>query len=335
MKDDNAMLRSTDGRKMALAGVTARGRLRGLLFELDVEQRWRNPVERNIEAVYTFPLPLDAVLLDLTIEIGGRKLSAAVVEKRTSERRYEEAIDAGDSAILLERADDGLYTLNLGNLMAGETAVVRYRYAQLLSFAHGSVRLAVPTVIAPRYGDASRAGLAPQQIPTNDLAVAYPFALSVDLAGEIAAATLSSPSHAISTERLADGVRVSIARTACLDRDFVLELGGLAGRTLATVARDGEGHVALASFCAPTPRGADERPLRVKLLVDCSGSMNGDSIGAARRALHRVLAGLEPADRFSFTRFGSDVVHETDGMLAADAAGIRVASERLARTIAR
>lgn len=121
MRDDNAMLRSTDGRKMALAGVaTARGRLRGLLFELDVEQRWRNPVERNIEAVYTFPLPLDAVLLDLTIEIGGRKLSAAVVEKRTSERRYEEAIDAGDSAILLERADDGLYTLNLGNLMAGK-----------------------------------------------------------------------------------------------------------------------------------------------------------------------------------------------------------------------
>ena len=85
--------------------------------------------------------------------------SAVVVEKKEAEGRYEKAIDQGDSAIMLERAGDGLCTLNLGNLMAGESATIRYRYAQLLRYEHGSVRIAVPTVIAPRYGDPAAAGL--------------------------------------------------------------------------------------------------------------------------------------------------------------------------------
>ena len=100
--------------------------------------------------------------------------SAVVVEKKEAEGRYEKAIDRGDSAIMLERAGDGLCTLNLGNLMAGESATIRYRYAQLLRYEHGSVRIAVPTVIAPRYGDPAAAGLEPHQVPATDLARRVP-----------------------------------------------------------------------------------------------------------------------------------------------------------------
>jgi Ca-activated chloride channel family protein len=213
--------------------------------------------------------------------------------------------------------------------MAGESATIRYRYAQLLRYEHGSVRIAVPTVIAPRYGDPAAAGLEPHQVPVTDLAVAYPFELSIDLAGDIAAGALASPSHPIATKRTEEGVRVTLARGACLDRDFVLNVGGLAGRSLAVVARDGEGYVALASFLADVPRDASALPFRLKLLVDCSGSMAGNSIEAARGALHRILASLTPADRFAFSRFGSTVVHETKSLIAADEAAVRRASERL------
>ena len=101
------------------------------------------------------------------MKLGGKTLTGVVVEKRAAEAQYEEAIEKGDTAIMLERAGDGLCTVNLGNLMAGEEATIRYRYAQLLRFEHGSVRLAVPTVIAPRYGDPSAAGLQPHQQPVN------------------------------------------------------------------------------------------------------------------------------------------------------------------------
>jgi len=326
------MLRSTTGETMTLEGVDAKGRVRGLLFELAVEQRYRNPKEANVEAIYTFPLPSDAVLLDLEVELNGRKLVAAVVERKAAERDYEQAIDKGDTAIMLERAGDGLCTLNLGNLMAGESAKIRYRYAQLLSFEHGSVRLTIPTVIAPRYGNPKAAGLRPHQVPTSDLAVAYPFSLSIDLEGEIAGGTLASPSHALAIAATATGMHVGLARGAFLDRDFVLAVTGLSGKSLAVVARDGAKFVALASFCADAPREATDRPLTLKLLVDCSGSMTGDSIAAAKRALHRILASLESGDRFSYSRFGSRVVHETDGLVRASDGNVRAGAEQVGRT---
>ncbi|MEO8484706.1 MAG: VIT domain-containing protein [Betaproteobacteria bacterium] len=326
MRDEPAILKSSTGLAMALEGVGATGRVRGLLFELTVEQRYRNPHDANVEAVYTFPLPSDAVLLDLEIEIGGRKLAGLVVEKKEAERDYETAIDKGDTAIMLERAGDGLCTLNLGNLMAGEPATIRTRYAQLLRFEHGSVRLAIPTVIAPRYGDPRDAGLAAHQVPTHELGVAYRFALTLDLEGEIARGTLASPSHALSIVATATGMRVGLARGGFLDRDFVLTIGGFSGQSLATVARDGDRHVALASFCADVPRDTATLPLTLKLLVDCSGSMSGDSIDAARRALHRILTGLAGGDRFSLTRFGDNVVQVTSGLVPGSDDNVRRAA---------
>src|SRR6478735_6811298 len=126
MSDKPALLKSVSGQPVDLESVTAHGVVRGLLCELTVEQRYRNPGQNNIEAVYTFPLPFEAALLDLDVQLGERKLSAVVVERKEAEGRYEKAIDKGDTAIMLERAGDGLCTLNLGNLMAGEIAVIRY-----------------------------------------------------------------------------------------------------------------------------------------------------------------------------------------------------------------
>jgi hypothetical protein len=41
------------------------------MAEVAVEQSYCNPRDTNIEAVYSFPLPLGAVLLGLEVEIGG------------------------------------------------------------------------------------------------------------------------------------------------------------------------------------------------------------------------------------------------------------------------
>ena len=130
--------------------MAASGRLTGLLFELSVEQTFENAGEKNIEAVYTFPVPHRAVLLGLELEIGERKLSAVAVRKQAASKRYEEAIDEGNTAALLEQAGDGLYTLSLGNLLAGERAVIRYRYAELLKQRECCIRLFAEAVVALR-----------------------------------------------------------------------------------------------------------------------------------------------------------------------------------------
>ncbi|WEN41947.1 hypothetical protein CKCBHOJB_01529 [Thauera sp. GDN1] len=317
MKQQSARLETRAGEAMTLKGARFEGSLRGTLFEASLEQRFANPFDRHVELVYTFPLPWAAVLLGVEVEIGDRLLSGAVVEKKQAEQGYEDAIAEGNTAILLEQNFDSSYTLNLGNLAPGGSCVVRLRYAQVLQFEQHGLRLVVPSVIAPRYGDpVADAGLKPHQVVEHDLMVVHPFELSLRIEGALARARIGSPSHPLSMRLEGEGettaMVVSLARGGCLDRDFILVLDEVVQDSLALCAQDTvqSGAVTvLASFCPRVP--ASVHPLAVKILVDCSGSMQGDSIAAARRALQAIVAGLREGERFSLSRFGSTVEHRS------------------------
>lgn len=317
--ENQAILRAVGAEPVVLEGVSAKGRVHGLFLELTVEQRYRNPAETNVEAVYTFPLPWGAELMSLEFDIGGKTLSGVIVPRAVGEARYEDAVDQGDTAVLLERAGDDLCTANVGNLMPGEAAVVRYRYAQLLRFEKDQVRIMVPTVIAPRYGDAMvDSSLAPHAVPGSDLLAEYPFSISITLSGELSRGAIASPSHAVEVAAVPEGIEARLARKGFLDRDFVLTISGVRGRSFGAVARDGDGFAALASFCPGIPQPPNHEGRSVKILVDCSGSMAGSSIEAAKRSLHAILSMLEFQDRFSLSRFGSTVQHFHEAMQPVD-----------------
>ena len=312
-----AALSTIRGIPVPLVRVSASGKLTGLLFEMTVEQHYRNTSNAAIESVYTFPLPLNAVLLAFELELNGVTHRATAFGKQQAERKYETAIDEGNSAALLVDNGNGLFTVNVANLMAGESAVVRYRYAELLSAHKDHVRLTVPTAIAPRYGQPSDAGIGGPAIPGVDVLAEYPFHLRLELVGFAENANVHSPTHAISRTATETGLSVEISRNGFLDRDFVLLLDGAANRAGAQVAADGQDFMALASAVVGTESG-DDRPLVAKILLDCSGSMAGDSIEAAKRALAKLLEGMRPTDRFSLSRFGSKVVEVTEGLEPGD-----------------
>lgn len=313
-----ARLQTRNGTDVLLEGVSVAGAVDGLILEVSVEQRFRNPSDSNIEIVYTFPLPGGAVLLGVDVRLGERQLTGAVAEKRQAAQAYEASLAAGDAAIMLEKNHDHSYSLNLGNLAAGEACVVTMRYAETLQFEQRGLRISVPTVIAPRYGDPVRdAHLAPHQVAGHSLSAHYPFSLTLRLSRELAHARIGSPSHAVATQLAGDGsVTVSLAQPAALDRDFVLVLDQLPHESLAIATPDtyAPGHVAvLASFC-PRFAAATPQAVAARLLVDCSGSMAGDSIAAARRALHAIVAQFVSGDRFSLSRFGTTVHHRARGL---------------------
>lgn len=195
------------GHDLALLGVHVTGDLRGSLFEACVEQRFANPRDEHAELVYTFPLPWGAVLLEVEAELGGKRLVAAVAARVEADARYEEAIADGDAAVLLEVDDDGHVTANLGNLAPRETCTVRLRYAMTLSYEDHSLRLMLPTTIAPRYeGAAPSQNALPYQRQQHSAAASDPFDLALTLHGPLAKTRVSSPSHAVRCAQTAGSV---------------------------------------------------------------------------------------------------------------------------------
>ena len=302
-----AVLESVHGEGVVLEEVRADASINDLLAEVTVAQRYRNPENTNIEAVYTFPLPLDGVLLGFEVELGDRKLVGTVADKSDAERTYEDAITDGDAAVLLEQVQPGLYTASVGNLLPGETATIRFRYGLLLRWNGDCVRFMMPTTIAPRYGDPAAAGLSPQQFPEYTFNAERSFNLRVAVRGLLKGARFNSPSHAISIATKPEDTIIDFAGKPAMDRDFVLEVRAPQSEAAsALLAPERDGWVALASFRPEIPDGEQHERRSVKIVVDCSGSMGGDSIAQARIALERILDGLREGDLFEIVAFGSN-----------------------------
>lgn len=301
---------SEDGEvNVSLKSVRLEGRVEGLLMTMKMRQRYVNESNDTIEAVYTFPGGWGSNLMGFNVEIAGKRLSAVCLPKETAEKKYEKAIEEGDTPVMVEMNPYGLYTANLGNLKSGEQAVIEIEYAQMLRSVKGIIRLTVPTVIGARYGDQEAQGglVGHQKVGTNSL-IEYPLTVKLDVMGTLAQGSIECPSHTVDIKRTDSGKCIQITDGALLDRDFILNIESQSVNSYVVVAKEEDSYAMIASFCPELPESSDA-PLALKILVDCSGSMSGESIEQVRTAMDMVTRQLKETDLVSYSRFGTDVEH--------------------------
>ena len=320
-----------NGELIALKDVSISALLRDLLADVTVRQTFRNDEPTNIEAIYTFPLPVDAVLLELDIRIGNRQLKGTVVEKRAAEKSYEDSIDSGDAAVMLEQLEPGVYTMNVGNLLPLESITISFRYAILYRWTGDRLKVMLPTTIATRYGASPHL---PHQAPEASLFAENRFSIQIEVVGVLQNAQFNSPSHSLKSIRATEKTTLMLTqeRTA-MDRDFVLDVKApQAQRSFLLTGRDGNGIAALASFQPFFPGLRQDSSLTMALVIDCSGSMQGDSIAQASHAVERIIESLGPSDRFTVIKFGSTTEQLWERLGSCTAAN-RDAALRFAQTI--
>jgi len=306
-------LRTNDG-PVPLEGVHVSAHVTGLAAEVRVEQRYRNREARDIEAVYTFPLDSSAAVCGFEARVGDRRVVARIEEHDRAFEVYDDALADGHGAFLLDQERPDVFTASVGNLRAGQTAEVALRYAAPLGFEGDAVRFTLPTTVSPRYVPAGPAevGEADGDRVNPERRDRVPYGLTLDVTVDHARdlIAIESPSHPIRTAWDGDVAHVTLAvERAALDRDFVLLLTRRdADRPAALVAREEDGtRVVLVQF-RPRLDDRERASSEVAFVLDCSGSMGGDSIDQARRALLLCVRALSEGDTFNVVRFGSDHV---------------------------
>lgn len=322
------VLRNSNGQAIPLVGMDIEAKIEGLMTSVTIEQRYSNTEKINIEAVYTFPLPIDAVLTSLIVKIDQRILRATILEKTAAEKRYEDAITDGNTAVMLEKLDSGLYTMNVGNLLPGETIAIEMQYAFTQRWQGNQLRLFIPTTLAPRYGNDP---YAPHQMPENDFLVEHACNFKVQIRGALARAKIASPSHRISVQPDGDCVWVNLQdKAALMDKDFILNIESESDHNHGLFSRDSEGFCALASFHPIFAWQFSAQPKDLKIVVDCSGSMEGQSIEQARKAVASIVQSLGKGDFFNIVLFGSEHRFMFDRMMSASEKNIAQALEHIA-----
>ena len=74
------------GEEVAMKSVHVHGKLDGLLLRMKIRQTYTNESEDTLETVYTFPLAWGATLLNLAVELNGKRLNGTVIEKKSRQK---------------------------------------------------------------------------------------------------------------------------------------------------------------------------------------------------------------------------------------------------------
>ena len=305
--NDFGLTALASGESVALRGVDVAAGISGLLAQTTLTQKYLNDTADNLELAYTFPLPVGGVLIAFSAMVGGRAFHGQVMPRSKAEAAYEEAISEGNSAFRVQEVRPGIFSATLGNVLAGEAIEITLTYAETLAWSGQNLRYRLPTTIAPRYG--APTGMQPWQRPETRLDAEYPLSLAVRLDGPLAKASIASPSHKVSVRTAEDALTVTLAAGASMDRDFILEIADVAVQSLGVSASARDTHVAVMTLLPPAiePDAANARD--IVIVLDCSGSMAGDSIALAKEGVQLGLGSLSPAERFAVIGFGSSFEH--------------------------
>ncbi|HEX8521390.1 MAG TPA: VIT domain-containing protein, partial [Tepidisphaeraceae bacterium] len=308
-------LRTRDNAAVALRGVRYRSWVSALSHRTVVEQTYVNMERRAIEAVYTFPLPENAAVCGFEILLGDRVLTGTVEETDVATEKYDRAVREGEGAYLLDAERPDVFTVAVGNLKPRQAVTVRLTYVAELEVVDGEIRLAYPTTVAPRYvtstgSTALDAAMADAALnPPRDFWVPYGLTMEVTLEGDLPLAEVTSPSHSLMFAEREDGsTQIEFAGdVAAMDRDVVLKLKlKRTGEPTVVAERGLDGaHYLAVTFHPEFEVRTETEPTEVCFVVDCSGSMEGESIEQATRALELCLRSLNEGDRFNVCRFGS------------------------------
>ncbi len=294
-----------------LAGVSIEADVRSFYARVVVAHRYVNHEATAIEAVYMFPLEEGAAVCAFEAVVDGTLVVGEVHERDKAFEMYDDAMQEGHGAFLLDEERPDVFQASVGNLPPGKEVTVRLTYVTELAVNDGRLRFAIPTTVSPRYAPVADMGgtgrpAAEALNPPRALSVPYGLNLSIRVAMPGGITAIESPSHPISLRMNDGGGTVTLVqKDAALDREFVLsiEAPGL-DCPQALVEREENGTEAIGVAFAPA-FATSAAPAELIFLVDRSGSMSGDSIEEVRNALQLCLRSMTPGCRFNIVGFGS------------------------------
>ena len=123
----------------------------GYVARVTVTQQFHNANASPVEALYTFPLPDDAAVDDMTMTIGHRVVRGEIKRREEARQIYEAAKSAGQTASLLDQERPNIFTQTVANIMPGQDVKVVISYVHLVKYDDGRYEFSFPMVVGPRY----------------------------------------------------------------------------------------------------------------------------------------------------------------------------------------
>ena len=323
------LIRDTEGRpklECPLRHTDVKADVSGFLARVTVTQDFENTGPDKVEAVYVFPLPHDAAVDGMTLQVGDRTVKGVIKRREEARAIYDAARNSGRVAALLDQERPNIFTQNVANIAPGAKVRIVLTYVERLQYEAGTYEFVFPMVVGPRYIPSSKspgggwkwdtkrvpdaARISPP-VARPDQRAGHDISLEVKLDAGVPVDSLTCTSHDVVTERSGSNravVRLR-ERDSIPNKDFVLHYD-VAGRKISDAVlthRDSRGGF-FTLILQPPERVTvqDVTPKEIVFVLDTSGSMSGFPIEKAKEAMNLAIASLNPRDTFNLITFAGD-----------------------------
>ena len=292
-----------------------------LSYATHLTQVFVNTNESTIEhATYVFPLYDGVTVCSFECTIGDRVIKGRVEEKAQARKTFQEAVEQGQQAGLLEHLPSGIFNVSIANIVAYSNIKVEVTYGGELKHDAqiDGLRYTLPLTIAPRYGD----------YPSETLALKYGSHLAVSRGmsitiyvdmGDCAVHSVSMPNKyyqdlaaiEIDANTIGQASASLTLPSAEMQDDFVLQMNVDKIDTPAAVVEKHptlHGHQAIMASFVPKFMLPAIRP-EIVFIADQSGSMGGDKNTSLIAALSVFLKSLPIGVMFNVYAFGTSFNH--------------------------
>lgn len=301
----------------------------GLIARAVVTQEFTNPTDEWVNGIYAFPLPENAAIDHLTMEIGERKIVGQIQPKQKARKLYQRAKSAGKKASLLVQNRPNLFTNSVANIGPGEKINITIEYQQTVAFDNNMFSLRFPTTITQRYLPSTPLNSEQQAISENGWGLTQPtfeqstvetqqestspmhkVAMNITLNSGFDLSKIESEQHPIITNKMATGqYNVQLEQDMIANQDFVLHWQAAPNHHPSAAhfsQTTDKGHYGMIMLMPPQLTNKTT-PLdrEVIFVIDTSGSMAGTSIKQAKKALTLAISDLASTDTFNVIAFNN------------------------------
>ncbi len=263
----------------------------------EVTQVFRNTENRQVEALYTFPVPGGASVANFSMWINGKEMVGEVVEKQRAREIYDSYKRVRRDPGLLEQTDYKTFEMRIFPIGPGALQKVQIVYYQELDFDHDWGTYVYPLATATRKELTSR--------------TTGKFALTIEAKSEVPIVEMTSPSHKdefIVTRHNEGYYQASLeTKAGDLNRDVVLAYHASRPRTgldLVTFREPGEDGYFCMTLTAGEELAEKQTGADYLFILDVSGSMADDGkLNVSRSSVAAFLSVLSDQDRFEVMTF--------------------------------
>lgn len=263
----------------------------------EVTQVFHNTENRQVEALYTFPVPQGASVSNFSMWINGKEMVGEVLEKTKAREIYENYKQRRQDPGLLEQPDYKTFEMRIFPIAAGGDQKVQVTYYQELEWDGDWATYVYPLATVTRPGLDSR--------------TRGKFALSLEAKSEIPIVSMESPSHDkefVISQHNDSYYQASLeASGGDLSRDMVLAYQMSRPRTgldLIASKVSGEDGYFLLTLTAGEELAQKDTGMDYVFILDISGSMAQDGkLHLSRNSIAAFVEELAAEDRFELIAF--------------------------------